>query len=516
MAKVIMVMGTTSDAGKTLITAGLCRIFKQDGYKAAPFKSQNMSLNSYITDEGLEMARGQAMQAEAAGIKPSVLMNPVLLKPVHDICSQVIVLGEVVGTMTAAEYNSYKKELLPRIKASYDELARDYDVIVIEGAGSPAEINLRQDDIVNMGMAQLVDAPVVLVADIDRGGVFASLYGTVALLTKAEQQRIKGMIINKFRGDIELLRPGLDTIEAMIKKPVLGVVPYLDLDLDDEDSLSHRLSDKQTPGLVDIAVIRLPHISNFTDFNSLERMEGVSLRYVKAMQQLGQPDLIILPGTKNTMGDLLWLRQKGFEAAILQHAAGGGALIGICGGYQMLGMSLSDPQGIEQGGRLKGLGLLPAETVFRHQKTRTQVQGVFDKPQGIFASLKGCAWQGYEIHMGCTGLIAESANEPGQGAPRLSETKPVPLNNGTDHTGRIFAEGLALGNIMGTYVHGIFDSEECALGLINALLQAKGLQGRVSHTDWSKYKERQYDALAAGLRQSLDMHKMYEILEGRH
>ena len=316
-----MIQGTMSNAGKSLLAAGLCRIFHQDGYRVAPFKSQNMALNSFITREGLEMGRAQVMQAEAAGIEPSVLMNPILLKPTNDTGSQVIVNGEVLGNMSAREYFSHKKELIPDIMKAYHALEEQYDIIVIEGAGSPAEINLKADDIVNMGMAKLVDAPVLLVGDIDRGGVFAQLYGTVELLEPDERDRIKGLIINKFRGDKTILDPGVVMLEEKTHIPVVGVAPYLHIEVEDEDSLTERFTRKEEIGLIDLAVIRLPRISNFTDFNPFERIEGVSLRYVSSVSELKNPDMILLPGTKNTMEDLLWMRQNGLEAAVLKAAA---------------------------------------------------------------------------------------------------------------------------------------------------------------------------------------------------
>ncbi|MEG1773547.1 MAG: cobyric acid synthase, partial [Oscillospiraceae bacterium] len=389
MAKAIMVVGTTSNAGKSLLAAGLCRVFSQDGYSVAPFKSQNMALNSFITSEGLEMGRAQVFQAEAAGIAPSVRMNPILLKPTGEAGSQVIVNGEVLGNMTASEYYAYKHNLLPAVMTAYESLAAEYDIIVLEGAGSPAEINLKQGDFVNMGMARLAHAPALLIGDIDRGGVFASLYGTLALLDEDERTQVKGMVINKFRGDEEILRPGLRMLEELTHTPVLGVLPYLHLDLDDEDSLTDRFSRRQDAGILDIAVLRLPRISNFTDFNALEYISGVTVRYVGSVGELGQPDLLILPGTKNTMDDLLWLRQNGLEAATLRHAASGRPVIGICGGYQMLGERLDDPDGIEHGGTLRGMGLLPAKTIFEPQKIRTRAAGRFEAVGGIFSGLSG-------------------------------------------------------------------------------------------------------------------------------
>ena len=496
MAKAIMIQGTASNAGKSLLAAGLCRVFRQDGYRVAPFKAQNMALNSFITEEGLEMGRAQVVQAEAAGVAPSVRMNPVLLKPTNDTGSQVIVNGIPRGTMRASEYYQYKKNLIPEVMAAYQSLAEEYDIIVIEGAGSPAEINLRQDDIVNMGMAKRAKAPVLLCGDIDRGGVFASLYGTVKLLEPDEQELIRGLIINKFRGDVDILRPGLGQLEELTGKPVLGVVPMLDVDVDDEDSLSSRLGRNGSVGLVDIAVVRLPRLSNFTDFNPLERMEAVTLRYVTSPRELGHPDLVVLPGTKNTMDDLRWLRQSGMEAAILKHASAGGAVVGICGGYQMLGQTVSDPDGVEGGGTLAGLGLLPADTVFQGEKTRTRVTGAFRAPEGIFGAMAGVPFEGYEIHMGRT------------------ESAAAPLAEFTTQTGERRTDGLSSGNVWGSYVHGIFDKAGAAEALVNALLAAKGLEPGAAAVDWQDYAQGQYDKLAGGLRESLDLPRIYRILDG--
>ena len=496
MAKAIMIQGTASNAGKSLLCAGLCRIFAQDGYKVAPFKSQNMALNSAITADGFERGRAQVVQAQAAGIEPSVDMNPILLKPTSNVGSQVIVCGVPRATMGAADYYRYKKELLPDIMAAYRRLDEAYDIIVIEGAGSPAEINLKADDFVNMGMAKLADAPVLLAGDIDRGGVFASLYGTVKLLDPEEQDQIKGLLINKFRGDVEILRPGLKQLEDLTGKPVLGVIPMLDVDVDDEDSLSTRLERGGKVGLIDIAVVRLPRLSNFTDFNPLERMEQVTVRYVRDPRELGNPDLVILPGTKNTMDDLRWLRESGMEANILKYAERGGAVIGICGGYQMLGREVSDPDHVEGGGTLRGMGLLPQHTVFLGEKTRTQVTGTFTAGQGIFRDMKGISFTGYEIHMGETTL----------------ENAASPILTLEDQNGVRKADGLADGNIWGCYIHGIFDKGESAAALINCLLKAKGLTAETAAIDWADYAQQQYDKLAEGLRSALDMDRIYRIL----
>lgn len=487
MAKCIMVQGTMSGAGKSLLTAALCRIFRQDGLRAAPFKSQNMALNSYITLDGLEMGRAQAVQAQAAGVEPDVRMNPILLKPSSDVGSQLIVLGKVRGDYWAADYFKMKKTLIPDILQAYHSLAEEYDVIVIEGAGSPAEINLKADDIVNMGLAKLVDAPVLLVGDIDRGGVFAQLYGTVALLEEEERRRVVGTIINKFRGDVEILRPGLSMLEDKTGIPVLGVVPYTPVDIDDEDSMAPQLEQEKAHRLIDIAVLRLPRISNFTDFTPLERHPALGVRYVRDLNQLGQPDLVILPGTKSTMDDLLWLRQSGLEAAVLQLASRGTPVLGICGGYQMLCRTLQDPHGVERKGELAGLGLLDSTTVFSPQKTRTRVQA-----QVLAGPFAGADIEGYEIHMGQT---------QGTGAPfcRLSGGR---------------TEGAVQGSVFGTYLHGLFDTGALTEKLAAFLLERKGLSPeQVRVESHQEYQQRQYDILAQGVRQALDMTAIYRAME---
>lgn len=500
MAKAIMIQGTMSNAGKSLIAAGLCRIFKQDGYKVAPFKSQNMALNSFITKEGLEMGRAQVMQAEAAGIEPSVDMNPILLKPTNDTGSQVIVNGEVRGNMSARDYFKYKKQLFCDVMKAYQKLDEQYDIIVIEGAGSPAEINLKEDDIVNMGMAKRAHAPVLLVGDIDRGGVFAQLVGTVMLLDDEERDMIKGLIINKFRGDKSILDPGVEMLEKRAGKQVVGVAPYLDVSLEDEDSLTERFEGNQEVGLIDIAVIRVPRISNFTDFNPFERMPGVSLRYVTTVNGLKNPDMIILPGTKNTMGDLLWMRQNGLETAILKKAAAKTVIFGVCGGYQMLGEILSDPYGVEQKGTMRGMGLLPIETVFTKQKTRTRVSGSFSKIEGPLFGLHGVQLAGYEIHMGDTTLL--------EGARALTSIRDTNADNSGEK-----ADGAFMGQIYGSYVHGIFDKEEVSDRIVQALGKKKGIDtSEMTGVDYQTFKESQYELLADGLRKNLDMEQIYQIL----
>lgn len=503
MAKAIMVVGTMSNAGKSLLTAGLCRVFNQDGYKVAPFKSQNMALNSFITKEGAEMGRAQVVQAEAANIEPSVLMNPILLKPTSDSGSQVIVNGEAIGTMRAGEYYAMKHTLRPKVQEAFDALAAQYDIVCIEGAGSPAEINIKKDDFVNMGMAKMAKAPVLLVADIDRGGVFASIYGTLMLLEEDERAMVKGVVINKFRGDVEILRPGLKMIEDKTGVPVLGVLPMLNVDIEDEDSLSERISGRSEVNLVDIAVVRIPRMSNYTDFNVFELIPGVSLRYVQNVRDLGNPDMIIIPGTKNTIGDLKWLRQSGMEAAILKHASNGTVIFGICGGYQMLGKNISDPYGVEEGGDTPGLGLLDVETSFIEHKRTIQMEGRFGQVKGIFSELSGMPLFGYEIHSGVTKFPEQDAlttihpiHEAGDDMPEGSQNITYKMN------------------VYGTYVHGVFDGDGIAVKIVEALLAKKGLHmDDIKTINFADYKRQQYDILADSVRTNLDMPKIYEILE---
>ena len=486
-ARCIMVQGTMSGAGKSLLCAALCRIFAQDGYRTAPFKSQNMALNSFVTRDGLEMGRAQVVQAQAAGVEPDVRMNPILLKPSSDIGSQVIVNGEVRGDMPAKEYFRRKKALIPDILRAYNSLADEFDIIVIEGAGSPAEINLKADDIVNMGLARLVDAPVLLAGDIDRGGVFAQLYGTVELLEPDERARICGLLINKFRGDVEILRPGLAMLEEKTRLPVVGVVPYLKVDIEDEDSLSDRLQQKNAVKPLDVAIVRLPHISNFTDFMPLEQHPLLGVRYVQAARELGMPDLIILPGTKNTVNDLLWLRQCGLETAVQKLARRGTPVLGVCGGYQMLGGMLDDSAGTESGRpqTLRGLELLPTRTVFILEKRRAQVTATAAAP---FA---GAALTGYEIHTGRTTV---------EGAPFCT------LADGTP-------EGCVQGSVFGTYLHGLFDSGELTEKLAALLCRRKGLAPETAAPlTMQAYREQQFDLLADGVRRALDMPAIYAAM----
>lgn len=483
MAKVIMIQGTMSGAGKSLLTAGLCRVFAQDGYRAAPFKSQNMALNSYITKDGYEMGRAQVMQAEAAGIEPDVCMNPILLKPTGDMRSQVIVNGRVLGNMDAREYYAYKKKLIPDIINAFKSLEKKADIIVIEGAGSPAEINLKEDDIVNMGLAKMLGAPVLLVGDIDRGGVFAQLIGTLMLLEEDERQLVKGLVINKFRGDKTILEPGIAMLEARAKIMVRGVIPYTFLQLEDEDSLTGRF-DQNTAGKIDIAVIKYPRISNFSDMNVFEQSKDISIRYVDCVSAIGKPDMIVLPGSKNTMGDLLWMRENGLEDEV-GRLADDVPVFGICGGFQMLGSKISDPDKVESGGCISGIGLLPVRTSLLPNKTQKQVSGRINEVSGIFSGISGKEYSGYEIHMGKT-VFSDGGNVP---------------------------DIVDSGNVYGTYIHSIFDTGRIAEEIIRALAAKKGIVlSGLRLNDYSEVKKKEFDKLADIIRSSVDMKAVYGML----
>lgn len=505
MSKVIMIQGTMSNVGKSWLVAGLCRVFAQDGYKVAPFKSQNMALNSYVTKEGLEIGRAQAMQAECAGIDPSVYMNPILLKPTNDTGSQVIVNGEAIGNMSARDYFAYKKKLVPNILQAYHKLSEWADIIVIEGAGSPAEINLKSDDIVNMGLAKLVDANVLLVGDIDRGGVFAQLLGTLELLEDEERARIKGLIINKFRGDKSLLDSGIDMLEDKGGVPVAGTIPYTRLMIDDEDSLSERLDNRwdDTAKDIDIAVIRFPRISNFTDMSPFEAIDSVSVRYVTQPYDIKDADLVILPGSKNTISDMRWLKESGMETAIIRYA-NERPVIGICGGFQMLGEIIEDPFCIENDMNLKrsikGMGLLPVKTTLMEAKHRSQTKESFGNMKDIYESLSGLEFIGYEIHNGMS-CVKNTKKDSDERADFVKK----------DRDGNIII--VQDKNILGTYVHGIFDNEDLALRLVQSIAAKKGTSLDNSHMDYQSIKETEYNKLADTVRNNLDMEYVYSLLK---
>ncbi|MBQ5315946.1 MAG: cobyric acid synthase [Oscillospiraceae bacterium] len=484
--KSIMIQGTMSGAGKSLLCAALCRIFAEDGHRTAPFKSQNMALNSFITDEGLEIGRAQAMQAEAAGIAPSVLHNPILLKPTSDKGSQVIVNGEVMADMSAREYFRNKKALVPHIKTAFDTLAKDNDIIVIEGAGSPVELNLLKDDMVNMGMAEIARSPVLLVGNIDPGGVFAQLLGTLSLLDD-KRSYVKGLVVNRFRGDITLFDDGVKILEKRGGVPVAGVIPYIKNTLDDEDSLSDKLRFiPPTADKVNIAVVRLPKMSNYTDFDAFSDYDDVRISYVTEPYQLDGIDMIVIPGSKSVIADMAFLRETGLAERIrsLSQII---PVFGVCGGYQLLGKSISDPYFSEEGGESEGLGLLPVKSVFERTKQRTRISGTFGRVNGVFSALSGAPYEGYEIHMGQTA---------GPSADTLTDTG-----------------GSQRENIYGTYVHGIFDRAEVSSVIIKALCEKKNIPFSGKSHDRRAEKERQYKLLADTVRKSLDMELVYRILD---
>lgn len=507
-----MVQGTASDVGKSVVTAALCRIFRQDGFRVAPFKSQNMSLNSYVTWDGKEIGRAQGMQADACGILATTDMNPILLKPVREMASQVVVHGKPLRDYDAREY---RENYLPAaggiVQEALGRLRSAYDIVVLEGAGSPAEINLKDRDIVNMRMAEWADAPVVLVADIDRGGVFASIVGTMELLEPEERERVAGFIINKFRGDLSLLQPGLDWLEARTGKPVIGVLPFLpQLGLEDEDSLSldnrryaeQRLvnaAEEAEDGMVDLAVIRLPRISNFTDVDPLQLEPDVRVRFIDRVEDWGSPDAVLIPGSKNTIEDLGWLRETGLAALAVTHVKRGGFLTGICGGYEMLGTRLFDPFGVESDeGEAEGLGLFPFTVRFTREKRTVRISGHAQ----IFAYEP---INGYEIHMGEVKIEG-----PVQHPFRLREDIE-------GMAGAIAEEGVcsADGKCWGTFIHGIMNSDEFRRGWLNRIRESKGFAPLPAGLKFTERREAAFDRLAEHTRKHLNMKLLYSILEGK-
>lgn len=492
----IMIQGTMSNAGKSVLVAALCRIFAQDGYRVAPFKSQNMALNSGVTADGLEMGRAQIMQAAAAGIAADVRMNPILLKPTGETGSQVVVNGVPIGTMGARDYFARRTSFVPQIMAAYRSLAAENDIIVLEGAGSPAEINLRDGDIVNMGLADLTDAPVLIAGDIDRGGVFAALYGTAALVTARDRKRIKGFVINKFRGDVSLLRGGVDDLRALTGIPVLGVVPFLpDLLIDDEDSLCGTESgggDGKKNAVLHVGVVRLPYLSNATDLLPFARLPSVRVTFfdtaASCAAAAGGLDLLVLPGTKNAVRAMDWLRDTGLDAVVVRAAAEGVPVVGICGGFQLLGNALHDPDGNEDESArpsLAALGLLPVQTTFTPQKTRVRVSAELPVLGGVFSALSGRAVEGYEIHHGQTAFLDGSA------CPRA----------------------VARGNVLGTYVHGFFDGDAVFRAVLTVLCARRGIPVP-SCRPYQSEREAAFDRLAAAVRSALDMDAVYRIVFG--
>ncbi|WP_191013726.1 cobyric acid synthase [Treponema zioleckii] len=499
--RAIMIQGTMSNAGKSLLAAALCRIFTNDGFRVAPFKSQNMALNSGVTADGLEMGRAQIMQAEASKKIPDVRMNPILLKPTGDSVSQVIVGGKVLTNMSAKDYFSFRKELLPVIKQSFDSLASENDIIVIEGAGSPAEINLRENDIVNMGLAEFLDAPVLLCGDIDRGGVFASLYGTAALLSESERKRIRGFLINKFRGDVTLLSDGLKMLEELTEIPVLGVVPFIkNLKLDDEDSLSSKLEANLTQSekiLIHILVAKLPYISNFTDFDAFLAYPFVKVSFFDSVEEFyelehsfGKADLIILPGSKNSIKSMKFLNESKIDELIRDFSKNR-PVIGICGGFQLLGETLHDSDGNEDSSKIEvmnGLSLLPLRTVFNSKKVRVQVKESLPSLTGFFNFLSGQAVEGYEIHVG----------------------ESCPIQNSQNQKVRV----CSAGNALGTYIHGFFDCKNISDAILQKLFEAKKIPcpNLAEVKSYRELKNDEFDRLEALVRNSVDINRIYEIM----
>jgi adenosylcobyric acid synthase len=505
--RALMILGTASHVGKSIVTAGLGRIFSDEGYRVAPFKSQNMSLNSATTPDGGEIGRAQALQAEACRVVPQVEMNPILLKPTTDTGAQVIVLGKIWKQVTAFDYHTRRVEqLLPQVLDAYERLAADHDLVLLEGAGSPAEINLRQHDIVNMRMAHAADAACLLVGDIDRGGVFASLLGTMELLEPEDRARIRGFVINKFRGDESLLQPGVAMMERRLGLPCVGVVPYLpDLGVDEEDSvaLEERPSTaRQWKNLASgaeralrIAVIALPHMANFTDFDPLALEPAVSLAYLDQPSELAAADLVILPGTKQTVDDLIWLENRGLAEQLRRLHETGVPIIGVCGGFQMLGLSIEDPQGSESQGTpcsRDGLALLPIRTVLRAEKTVRRVQG------SLLCQVLGhgfsseTTFQGYEIHVGEN--FYENGAQPLADIVRLGTTESL-FDGAISESGRV----------LGTYVHGFFDKDDFRHLLINAARAAAGLDAATKLARVTAEREARIERLACQLRKSLDI-----------
>ncbi len=493
-AKAIMIQGTGSHVGKSVLTAALCRIFAQDGYRVAPFKAQNMSNNSDVTPDGGEISRAQSEQAKAAGVTPSVLMNPILLKPTTDVGAQVVVLGKAVGTMTAREYQAYKPQLLEVVTRSLQQLSEQAEVLVIEGAGSPAEINLKADDLVNMWVAKQLNAPVLLVGDIDRGGVFAQLVGTMELLDESERRLVRGFVINKFRGDPTLLTSGLQWLEARYQRPVFGVLPYLpDLDLAEEDSLPHRPAPTTSNGALRITVIRLPRMSNFTDFDALRREPDVRLQFIDAPPlDAALPDAIILPGTKSTAADLSFIRQQQLDRYLQRCREVGREVIGICGGFQMLGRRILDPDLVEATTtEVEGLGWLPLDTRFHQEKAVCHVHGRHVD--------SGLPVVGYEIHMG-------RGEPPMVSRPVVQVTQRS--NQPTQDEDGLRSED---GRVWGTYLHGIFDAPEFRRWWLNRLRARRHLPPLSASANASP--EAAFDRLASVVRSHLNMNAIYEFMQ---
>lgn len=485
-----MVVGTSSGAGKSITVTALCRVLTKDGYKVSPFKSQNMALNSFVTKSGLEMGRAQVVQAYACMIEPEAYMNPILLKPTTDRKIQIIVNGKSIGNMSGIEYGKFKTSLKPEIMKSYDYIRENYDISILEGAGSPVEINIKGEDIANMKMAEMADSSVILVADIDRGGVFASIYGTIMLMSEKERARVKGVIINKFRGDINILKSGLEEIEKLTGIPVIGVMPYTNVDIEDEDSVTERFKRLQKKKGINISVIKLKHISNFTDIDALRMVEDINIKYINSVDEMGEEDIIIIPGTKNTIDDLKELKDNGIATEIIKASKNGKVIIGICGGFQMLGEKIKDPYGIESEIKeIPGLGLLELETVMEKEKNTTQYEGKLSNCTGLLEGLEGEKIKGYEIHQGVTFGNESKVNDEDRIVTIIKEE-----------------------NIFATYLHGIFENEKITRNILNKVRAKKGIELQMKGITFDEYREQQLDKLEKIFRENVDIDKIYEIL----
>jgi len=494
--KSIMFLGTASSVGKSTLVTALCRYLKNHGLKVAPFKALNISLNSYVTKDGLEMGRAQVVQAEACKINPEALMNPILLKPSGDY-TQVIVNGKVYCNIEPYKYKELNRELKIKVKKAYDKLSKQHDIIVLEGSGSCAEINLKDSDISNMAMAEMANAPVILVSDIDRGGVFASIVGTIALLSEEERNRVKGIIINKFRGNVELFKPAIKQLEDIINIPVLGVMPYEKFDIEDEDSVTERIKNKEEKGTLDIAVIKLLHMSNFTDFNVLERIQGVTVRYVTKPNELKNPNLIIIPGTKNTIEALRDIKENKLFDKIKELKEKGTLIFGICGGYQMLGNLVLDKLGVEGNiSQEDGFGFLDIKTRFNEIKVTKQTKGEILCDLKLIKFIKGNTISGYEIHNGISKV----------------GKKAIPFIKDLD--GNIVGVCDEEKMVVGTYLHGIFDSEEFISLFIKSIKKSNDMildEAIVEKVN--DYKDNQYNKLSKLFEENIDMDKLIDIIK---
>lgn len=489
--KNIMILGTSSGAGKSITVAGLCRVFYKDGFRVTPFKAQNMALNSYVTKEGFEIGRSQGMQAFAANIEPKGYMNPLLLKPCGNNMIQIILNGKPLKNMSGYEFSKEKVNYKKYIKKAYEETEK-FDICVLEGAGSPVEINIKDNDLVNMGMAEMADAPVILVADIDRGGVFASIVGTMVLLEEKERERVKGVIINKFRGKKELLLSGLEKLEEIIKVPVLGVVPYFDTNIEDEDRLTEKIikNNKNQKEKINISVINLNYLSNFTDIDPLRKIEDVNISFVDMPYEMEKSDIIIIPGTKNTISDMEYLKEKEMDKKIKELSKKGKIIIGICGGFQMLGKEISDEKGVEGNKKnIKGLGLLDIKTIFNEEKTLSQYTGILKNTTGILYGLYGSKIKGYEIHQGISYTESEVS---------LTDDKNI--------------KAVVKENIFGTYIHGIFENNIITDKILNVVREKKGISQKSLEESYEEYREKEFEKLEKIIRENLDMKKIYKIM----